>query len=541
MASNKTPNLNLDVWAEMDYFKRAELNNNFDKLDAAIKGSDDMLADIAIQVPNPTGGDDTDLIQSYLNLGQLQKRAVKLKPNKTYIVYRKGTKAIRDTIYSYTYGYSLIIPNGVTFDLNGSTIKLANGQDSLILLNENPNATSVATACIDENIHIKNGTLDQNNTNQTSTYYQGGIYFAKVKNSSLVNLKVINARIDGFRIMGCRNCHFDKLYAKDIQGHGFYIGRKDSTGYDLCLYDCTFGIISGENCTTGFWNPPADAGTQNDGNSIHFMAANTTVDTMIDKNTTLGIKIAGGSAGGSKELQIGKIIANGSPVKFQHVPQRVQVGLIDVSNSPTWAVAMIDPNNLQIGKINCYNCFTTDDAAGQVVLCNGTNVTIDDIMLDSCLGGQSVLFQLGSDKYNVKNIRVTNCKGSIEIPSNGTITLGDVSIIKDPAIAADNRGINISGSTAKVHIHRLSMSGNFKYGDYLVSQASKNVKIESITREGVNESGRTITLAAGASTTISGSTLNYIYKVYGSTTILPIIRFVPVSSTSAAIAIRDIK
>lgn len=36
MASNKTPNLNLDVWAEMDYFKRAELNSNFDKLDGKI-------------------------------------------------------------------------------------------------------------------------------------------------------------------------------------------------------------------------------------------------------------------------------------------------------------------------------------------------------------------------------------------------------------------------------------------------------------------------------------------------------------------------
>ncbi|MFL0475592.1 hypothetical protein ACH0CI_26785 [Priestia sp. 179-F W1.4 NHS] len=33
MASNKTPNLNLDIWGEMDYFKRAELNGNFDKLD----------------------------------------------------------------------------------------------------------------------------------------------------------------------------------------------------------------------------------------------------------------------------------------------------------------------------------------------------------------------------------------------------------------------------------------------------------------------------------------------------------------------------
>ena len=33
MASNKTTNLGLDIWAEMDYFKRAEVNTNFNKLD----------------------------------------------------------------------------------------------------------------------------------------------------------------------------------------------------------------------------------------------------------------------------------------------------------------------------------------------------------------------------------------------------------------------------------------------------------------------------------------------------------------------------
>ncbi|PGN53938.1 hypothetical protein CN978_30005 [Priestia megaterium] len=36
MASNKTPNLSLDIWAEMDYFKRAELNANFGKLDEVL-------------------------------------------------------------------------------------------------------------------------------------------------------------------------------------------------------------------------------------------------------------------------------------------------------------------------------------------------------------------------------------------------------------------------------------------------------------------------------------------------------------------------
>ena len=36
MASNKTPKLNLDIWAPDDFFKRAEVNTNFEKLDAGL-------------------------------------------------------------------------------------------------------------------------------------------------------------------------------------------------------------------------------------------------------------------------------------------------------------------------------------------------------------------------------------------------------------------------------------------------------------------------------------------------------------------------
>jgi hypothetical protein len=498
---------------------------------------DTQMADIALQVPNSTGGDDTDLIQSYLNLGKTQKRTVLLKPNQTYTVYRKGTKIIRDTVSLRNHGYSLIVPNGVTFDLNGSTIKLANGQDSLILVNENPDATSDANLCTDQNIHIRNGVLDQNNTNQTSAYYQGGIYFAKVQNGSLINLKVINARLDGFRIMGCRNCYFDKLYAKDVQGHGFYIGRIDSPGYDLRLYDCTFGTISGENCTTGFWNPTSDASVQNDGNSIHFMAVNTTVNTLIDKNTSLGIKISGGS----EEVIIDKIIANGSPIKFQHTPHRIQVNSINVSNVPnTWAVAFIEADNVQVGKINCYNCLTQDNAVDNVLWFSGTNVSIDDIVLDSCKGGGSVIFRTDADRYNIKHIRMTNCTGSVEIPCNGSITIGDFTINKDVSLPATYRGVNITGST-KLRIKTLSMSGNFLNGTYVVSTSSTDVKIQTFIKEGVNESGRTVTLAQFGSTVISGSTLKYLYTVYGSITLLPLIRFIPVSAAAMAITIQRYK
>lgn len=488
-----------------------------------------------IQVPESNGRDDTDVIQSFLYLGKQKKRKVLLKPNQTYIVHRKGIKAIQDTVHKMKYGYSLIVPNGVTFDLNGSTIKLAANQDSLILVNEHPDATTDVESCIDKEIHIMNGVLDQNNAHQSNNYYQGGIYFSKVKNGSLYNLQVKNARLDGFRIMGLRNCNLDKLFAENIQGHGFYIGRNDKM--DLRLYNCTIGILSAERCVSGYFNPADSNSIQTDGNSIHFMAVDTTIEALIDKNTDLGIKIAGGS----NNLQISRIMCDGSPVKFQHKPNRIQIGLISVVNSPVWAVAFIDPANVQVGKINCYNCYTSDDPKGSVIVCAGTNVSIDDISLENCASGNSIHFKDEMDNYNIKMARLINSKGSIEVSANGFISFSELSIFRDAKQPGIYRGINVSNVSAILNISSLIISGNYLNDDYIVSQ-SKYLKIKSIIKDGINESGRIISLDDGSnSTLISGNAINYVYKTYGSITILPIIQFIPVSSASRDIIINGYK
>jgi hypothetical protein len=54
MASNKTPNLNLDIWAPDDYFKRAEVNTNFTKIDAGIKDQSDKITVLSDNVKGYT-------------------------------------------------------------------------------------------------------------------------------------------------------------------------------------------------------------------------------------------------------------------------------------------------------------------------------------------------------------------------------------------------------------------------------------------------------------------------------------------------------
>jgi len=129
MASNKTDNLNLDVWAEMDYFKRAEMNNNFTKIDQnlgslsdldwlptsiskAIKDLRDWVNQRSINLRTPPynakadGSDETALIQRAMNEAAL----------KTKILYAP----------SGTYGVSatLKVPTGLAIVGDGKRTKL---------------------------------------------------------------------------------------------------------------------------------------------------------------------------------------------------------------------------------------------------------------------------------------------------------------------------------------------------------------------------------------------------------------------------------
>lgn len=67
MASNKTPNLGLDLWQPDDYFKRGEINENFSKVDDKIgilqgnvNSNTSQLADIKTVTPKRQGNETTD-------------------------------------------------------------------------------------------------------------------------------------------------------------------------------------------------------------------------------------------------------------------------------------------------------------------------------------------------------------------------------------------------------------------------------------------------------------------------------------------------
>lgn len=117
MASNKTPNLGMDVWAETDYFKRLELNSNFDKIDlnlGSLLKKNSWFVSIYENSNLVVNGDWRPAIQKAIDDTKGTKKAV-------LIPY--GIFEISDTLTIYRYTKLI----GVGKDL--STIKLANGKN----------------------------------------------------------------------------------------------------------------------------------------------------------------------------------------------------------------------------------------------------------------------------------------------------------------------------------------------------------------------------------------------------------------------------
>lgn len=482
------------------------------------------MTDTTYIVPASNNIDDTQVIQSYLNNGALIKGRILLTSNQTYIITRQGTIGILGIKNRDVYGYCLKIPSNVIFDLNGSTLKLANNQDACIIVNDNPDSNLSGN----NNIKITNGILDQNNTNQSNTYYQGGMYLGKVKNSFIENITVKNARMYAFRIMGCENTHFNNLKAINIHGYGFYIGQPiqlPDCPNDLTVRNCTFGLIHAENCISGYFYPQSGISTETVGNSYHITAENCTFETIID-NQTVGGKIAGPS----KNLFINKIIADGSPTKLQHNPTFIKINTILSSNTLEAALSLIECQYVQIDQVFADNC-GLNFLDGQIIWLNGEEVQINSLIINKGHSKVTTTVKEQSKYLYINNYQSFDCIGELDI--RGNVNIINATIIKSSNLSGDYRGIGIYNESAMCNIGNLTISGNYKNQDYIVS-ASNLFQLKELFLEGFNENGKVVTLNLGTSTTILNTKL--LYKNY-TKTIMPVLHFIPINSASRAVTI----
>lgn len=471
------------------------------------------------EVPISNNIDDTKIIQSYLDYASVTKGRVLLKPNQTYVLSRQGIIGVLGIKNRDAYGYCLKIPSNVTLDLNGSTLKLSDNQDSCMIINNNPDSDLSGN----EGIKIINGILDQNNQHQSNKYFQCGMYLGKVRNSSIENITVKNSRMCGFRIMGCENTYFNNLKATNIQGHGFYIGQPKQLPdcpNDLTVRNCNFGTIEAENCVSGYFYPKSAITTETVGNSYHITAENCDFRTIVDKQT-----VGGKIAGPSKNLTIDKIISDGSIIKLQHNPSFIKINSISAINTLQEALKLIECHDVQIGKVTAYNC-GLNYLNGQIIWLNGTNISIDSIDVTDGHSKDTAIVREKSKNLSINNFKSTNCIGEVDI--RGNVNINTLIINKDSKLNNNYKGIGIYNESSICNIENLNVSGNFKYNDFIVS-SSKFLNIKRINLDGVDENGRIITLKPGISTTIPNTKL--LSKTY-TKTIVPVIRFIPLNSSS---------
>ncbi|NNU89754.1 glycosyl hydrolase family 28-related protein [Anoxybacillus sp. CHMUD] len=178
MATYQTPNIGLNKWAETDYFKRVEINENFDKIDNEIG----ILSTFVVNVKSfGAKGDgvtnDAPAIQNAIN--SLTNGGIVYIPPGTYLI-----------------GTSLTVPSNITIRGAGMDVTILKDHSSLganrIFYIQGTSDSYIKNICI-ECLTIQNGTA------QTGAYTSG-------KDGIRIEY------VDGFRMCDCKITEIQGAY-----------------------------------------------------------------------------------------------------------------------------------------------------------------------------------------------------------------------------------------------------------------------------------------------------------------------------------------
>lgn len=157
MASNKTPNLGLDIWQPNDFFKRAEVNDNFSKIDAKAKENSDKIGELSLNVA--TKITEFDSIKQKLRKDNRKKFTPFLFPSgflgtfKPVTIFSDGKSYITEFNPS---DFKNVSTNTYYVALNGSTSNTGTEASPWTL------AQAISAAGTGDTIIIKEGTYYRN-------------------------------------------------------------------------------------------------------------------------------------------------------------------------------------------------------------------------------------------------------------------------------------------------------------------------------------------------------------------------------------------
>mgnify|MGYP001056524642 CR=1 FL=1 len=371
MASNKTPNLNMDVWAEMDFFKRAELNSNFDKIDNAVKGNIDnigLLQDATgvgvNRYAKGDGSDETTKVQNALSFG-----AGRLIIFPYGMSFKVNTITIPDNTTVFGYGSKIYNTSTQQTVLNvGSGVKIYGleiqgvGNSSYV---ENGRGIGI-TGSYNSSLGVVNYKTDVYLKDCYIHDFGGhGVFAEYAKNIRIDNCKIENVGYSGVMGISVTNMHvLNRTHIKGISpgnvySYGVIFTRRADTNSltqyprskDCSVINCTvednpnwegidthggdntlFSNNTVRNCKIGIVAVPSQLATVDDCAPINPKISNNTVYGI---GSGVGITVSGAMSA-----------TNGSPTEF--------------CDNPT-----IQGNTL-------INCGIIDDQFGGAIIVKGT-------------------------------------------------------------------------------------------------------------------------------------------------------------------------
>lgn len=495
------------------------------------KGRDVVnLADFGVVGDGVTN--DTVQFQAALDSGA---RLIEGIGGQTYLVSQRGTKTFSGSVERYC----LLLPPGVTLDLKGATIKLANGQNAAILMNKNAGTTQ------DADVVVRRVTLDGNEANQT-TPGTGGmpcIFLYDCLRARVENLKVQNARQYFGRFLKCDQSYFNDLNGKRSDGDGWSFGVSGVSNLTNSFIDNVYA----EDCTSLTY------GTQQ-GNPALFTMDKCVVGKCEGVNCGGGFKIQGPASDNLFQTLIyrgGANVTANSGVKLQGQTGlrdlvRVHVGQILAEGCHSEGLYIFETKDCSVGQYSGYG--NAANAAGtlrDVYTDESERLHIRAIIVDTpsaSATGIGVIIGPETEDYQIGSISIYNPRGrGVQIGALHYGTIESTVVVDDQGSPTLTQGFVITTSAAKGKLgaYRDNLAPSTSQGlRCLASVINLNYEVGKIMNGSSDALEGVVTLTnAATSTTVA---CGHIAKAYVGTSTTdhyfhPIIQLSPWNATAMAL------
>ena len=470
--------------------------------------------------------DDTAAIQAALNSGAKTVLGVS---GATFLVSYAGAV----TVNGVSYRRCLLVPSGVTFDLNGATIKQANSQNASVIAIDGATDSAVI-----------NSVIDSNKANQTTpaTGEIAGILVHNCTRPRLQNLRAINNRQFAGRFLKNTGGSYVGLTCTDSDADGWSFGIDG--GWSAWVTNAFIDQIYAESCTQVY-------GGGYQGNGAIFTVQRCQVGTVIARNCSGGIKIQDSSLDSSFESLTFIGQTNGtanSGIKIQGnagsalYPKRIRISNALSNNAFGNGFFTSSVESFELANYQGVSNGTGSGAAGSdqydsvVSIIAGGRALIGRMDIDSP-ATRGVVFQ-GAGSVFADTLFVRNPTGrACQISGDATFEAYiDKLVANDSGATMDYAFIVASGAKGRIGSIATNKAAITSAPRALISNDLWNWEIGSVLLGSTDTLEGVVQLTNAATST--SVTCGHIYRTYvgGSSNYFhPIIQIVPFNSSAAAL------